>query len=58
MTRYVEDYKSYYNLGVHMLWMGDRTRQLDGAHVEYFGGIANPIGVKVGPSSTQKIYVG
>ena len=54
MTRYVEDYKSYYNLGAHMLWMGDRTRQLDGAHVEYFKGIANPIGVKVGPSSTPK----
>lgn len=40
----------YYNLGAHMLWIGDRTRQLDGAHVEYFRGIQNPIGVKVGPS--------
>jgi 3-deoxy-7-phosphoheptulonate synthase len=39
-----------YNLGAHMLWIGDRTRALDGAHVEYFRGIENPIGVKVGPS--------
>jgi 3-deoxy-7-phosphoheptulonate synthase len=34
----------------HMLWIGDRTRQLDGAHVEYMRGIANPIGMKCGPS--------
>ncbi|KAJ3207306.1 hypothetical protein HDU82_003887 [Entophlyctis luteolus] len=40
----------FYNLGTHFLWIGDRTRQIDGAHVEYFRGIANPIGVKVGPS--------
>ncbi|KAJ3241585.1 hypothetical protein HDU81_000124 [Chytriomyces hyalinus] len=42
--------KKYYNLGTHFLWIGDRTRQLDGAHVEYFRGLANPVGVKVGPS--------
>ncbi|KAI9142640.1 phospho-2-dehydro-3-deoxyheptonate aldolase, class II [Paraphysoderma sedebokerense] len=41
---------SYYNLGSHFLWVGDRTRQLDGAHVEYFRGIKNPIGIKCGPS--------
>lgn len=40
----------YYNLSAHMVWIGDRTRQLDCAHIEYFKGIANPIGVKVGPS--------
>jgi 3-deoxy-7-phosphoheptulonate synthase len=34
----------------HMLWIGDRTRQLDGAHVEFLRGVGNPIGVKVGPS--------
>jgi 3-deoxy-7-phosphoheptulonate synthase len=39
-----------YNLGAHFLWIGDRTRQLDGAHVEYFRGIKNPIGLKCGPS--------
>ena len=37
-----------YNLGAHMLWIGNRTRQLDGAHVEYFRGLSNPIGIKVG----------
>jgi len=40
------------NLGAHFLWIGDRTRQIDGAHIEYFRGIANPIGLKVGPSIT------
>jgi|EP00927_Polykrikos_kofoidii_P076504 3-deoxy-7-phosphoheptulonate synthase len=40
----------FYNLGAHFIWIGDRTRQLDGAHVEYFRGISNPIGCKVGPS--------
>jgi 3-deoxy-7-phosphoheptulonate synthase len=42
----------WYNLSSHFPWIGDRTRQRDGAHVEYFRGIANPIGVKVGPSMT------
>jgi len=42
--------QAHYNLGAHLVWIGDRTRQLTGAHVEYFRGIANPIGVKVGPS--------
>jgi 3-deoxy-D-arabino-heptulosonate 7-phosphate (DAHP) synthase class II len=41
---------SYFNLGAHFLWIGDRTRQLDGAHVEYFRGVENPLGVKVGPT--------
>lgn len=40
----------FYNLGSHFLWIGDRTRQLTGAHIEYFRGIQNPIGVKVGPT--------
>ncbi|KAG8958961.1 hypothetical protein FRC00_002098 [Tulasnella sp. 408] len=39
-----------YNTSAHFLWVGDRTRQLTGAHIEYFRGIRNPIGVKVGPS--------
>ena len=42
--------KGYYNLSAHMVWIGDRTRQLTGGHVEYFRGIQNPIGCKVGPS--------
>ncbi|KAF8422514.1 DAHP synthetase [Tirmania nivea] len=40
----------YYNTSAHFLWIGDRTRQLDGAHVEYFRGIENPIGIKIGPT--------
>eukprot|EP00929_Paragymnodinium_shiwhaense_P063029 TRINITY_DN3151_c0_g2_i1.p1 TRINITY_DN3151_c0_g2~~TRINITY_DN3151_c0_g2_i1.p1 ORF type:complete len:431 (-),score=136.54 TRINITY_DN3151_c0_g2_i1:233-1525(-) len=40
----------YYNLSAHLIWIGDRTRQLDCAHIEYFRGVSNPIGVKVGPS--------
>lgn len=42
--------EKWYNLGAHSLWIGDRTRQLDGAHVEYFRGLENPIGIKAGPS--------
>ncbi len=42
--------EKFYNLSSHFIWIGDRTRQLDGAHVEYFRGIENPIGIKVGPS--------
>jgi len=41
---------NWYNTAAHMLWIGDRTRDLDGAHIEYFRGIQNPIGCKVGPS--------
>ena len=44
------DGKGWYNTSAHFLWIGDRTRQLDGAHVEYFRGLENPIGIKVGPS--------
>jgi 3-deoxy-7-phosphoheptulonate synthase len=44
----------YYNLGAHFLWIGDRTRELDGAHIEYFRGIANPIGIKCGPTMTSE----
>lgn len=51
-TRTVPRRTGWYNLTTHMPWIGDRTRGLDGAHVEYFRGIANPIGVKVGPSMT------
>lgn len=41
---------AFYNTSAHFLWIGDRTRQITGAHVEYFRGIRNPIGIKVGPS--------
>nr|WP_234356306.1 3-deoxy-7-phosphoheptulonate synthase class II [Blastococcus sp. Marseille-P5729] len=50
LTRLEED--KPYALSGHMIWIGERTRQLDGAHVEYFSRIANPIGVKLGPTAT------
>jgi 3-deoxy-7-phosphoheptulonate synthase len=50
-TRYDEARGAWYNHSAHMLWIGERTRELSGAHVEYFRGIANPIGVKVGPDA-------
>ena len=40
----------WYDTSAHMLWIGDRTRQLDGAHVEFLSGVNNPIGIKAGPS--------
>ena len=40
----------WYDTSAHMLWIGDRTRQLDGAHVEFLRGVNNPIGVKAGPT--------
>jgi len=40
----------WYNTAAHMLWIGDRTRQLNGAHIEYMRGINNPIGIKAGPT--------
>jgi 3-deoxy-7-phosphoheptulonate synthase len=40
----------WYDCSAHMVWIGERTRQLDGAHVEFVRGIANPVGCKVGPS--------
>ncbi|HET9089480.1 MAG TPA: 3-deoxy-7-phosphoheptulonate synthase class II [Acidimicrobiales bacterium] len=39
----------FYDCSAHMLWIGDRTRDLEGAHVEFLRGVANPVGVKVGP---------
>jgi len=42
----------WYDCSAHMLWIGERTRQPDGAHVAFFGGVHNPIGVKLGPAAT------
>jgi 3-deoxy-7-phosphoheptulonate synthase len=44
----------WYDCSAHMVWIGERTRQLDGAHVEFARGIGNPVGVKLGPSSTAE----
>ena len=43
----------WYDVSTHMVWIGDRTRQLNGAHVEFCKGISNPIGIKVGPSTDK-----
>jgi 3-deoxy-7-phosphoheptulonate synthase len=43
----------YYDCSAHQLWIGERTRQIDGAHVEFARTIANPVAVKLGPSATR-----
>ena len=52
MTRIDSRTEQPYNVSGHFVWIGERTRQLDGAHVEYFRHLRNPIGVKLGPSAT------
>lgn len=47
-TRFIPRQQRWYNLSTHMPWIGMRTAQLDGAHVEYFRGISNPVAVKIG----------
>ncbi len=42
----------WYDCSAHLLWIGERTRQLDGAHVEFLRGVENPLGCKVGPTAT------
>jgi 3-deoxy-7-phosphoheptulonate synthase len=44
----------WYDCSAHLLWIGERTRELDGAHVEFLAGVGNPIGVKLGPSATPE----
>ncbi len=51
-TRQVPRREGFYDLTTHMPWIGERTRDLDGAHVEFFRGVRNPIGVKLGPTAT------
>ena len=50
MTRVDSTSGEWYDTSAHLVWIGERTRQLDGAHIEYFRGIKNPIGVKCGPT--------
>lgn len=52
MTRIDSRTELPYNVSGHFVWIGERTRQLDGAHVEYFRHIRNPIGCKLGPTAT------
>jgi len=44
----------WYNCSAHFLWIGDRTRQPNGAHVEFLSGVDNPIGIKVGPTINEE----
>jgi 3-deoxy-7-phosphoheptulonate synthase len=48
----------WYDCSAHMLWIGERTRQLDGAHVHFLSGVGNPLGCKVGPSITPHEVIG
>lgn len=50
MTRVDSISGDWYDTSAHMLWVGDRTRQLDGAHVQYLKGVSNPVGSKIGPT--------
>ena len=52
LTRRDSTTGDWYDCSAHMLWIGERTRQLDGAHVEFFSGVLNPLGLKVGPTAT------
>ena len=47
----------WYDCSAHMLWIGERTRQLDGAHIEFLRGVHNPIGCKVGPTATPEFVI-
>ena len=55
MTRIDSRTGQAYNTSSHFQWIGERTRDLDGAHVDYFSRIRNPIGVKLGPTTTPEI---
>ncbi len=50
MTRVDSTTGEHHDTSAHFLWIGDRTRQIDGAHVEFCKGIKNPIGIKCGPT--------
>jgi 3-deoxy-7-phosphoheptulonate synthase len=52
LTRRDSTTGDWYDCSAHMLWIGERTRQPDGAHVEFFSGVNNPLGLKVGPTAT------
>lgn len=49
LTRVDSTTGGWYDCSAHMVWIGERTRQVDGAHVEFLSGVLNPIGVKIGP---------
>jgi len=51
LTRQDSRTDRWYDCSAHLLWVGDRTRQLDGAHVEFLAGVRNPVGIKLGPTA-------
>ncbi len=48
----------WYDCSAHMLWIGERTRNLDGAHLEFLRGVDNPLGVKIGPNASREDILG
>jgi 3-deoxy-7-phosphoheptulonate synthase len=54
MTRVDSLTGDWYDTSAHMLWVGERTRQIDGAHLEFLRGISNPLGVKIGPTTDSE----
>src|SRR4051812_33044353 len=57
-TRQVPRRPGWYNLSTHFPWIGMRTAQLDGAHVEFHRGVQNPLGIKIGPAMTTEWLLG
>jgi 3-deoxy-7-phosphoheptulonate synthase len=55
MTRIDSRTGNPYNTSAHFVWIGERTRDLDGAHIDFFSRISNPIGIKLGPSTTPEM---
>ena len=58
LTRQDSITNEWYDCSAHMLWIGERTRQLDGAHIEFLRGVKNPLGCKIGPTATVDDVVG
>ena len=53
LTRTDSTTGNWYDCSAHMLWIGERTRQIDGAHIEFLRGVENPLGCKIGPTATS-----
>ncbi len=58
LTRQDSTTGGWYDCSAHMLWVGERTRDVDGAHVEFLRGVGNPVGCKVGPTMTGEELIG
>ncbi|MCW2256949.1 3-deoxy-D-arabino-heptulosonate 7-phosphate (DAHP) synthase class II [Providencia alcalifaciens] len=57
MTRKDSKDNKWYNSSAHMVWVGERTRDIDQAHIEYLRGIENPIGIKCGPNMSGDVLI-